>query len=141
MAAVLFFLLHHEMIAYRVNPKWLDRASLGPLRLINLASVFYLACRFRTQIYPCVAWRGFALLSRHSLQVFAYHLIPVYLVALLFEERLLHRATPLPLEIQAAFIVLCVASLFLIAGLAKLIKEAGLRIRSKPRVSSVLAAQ
>ena len=115
---VVCFALRHDLFGVEFDSHWTARSQLGPLRLLNFACVVYLAARFRHWIEPRIAWRGLWLLSRNSLQVFAFHLVPVYLVALVVTQRI---AVPWP--VQLASVALCVGGLFEIAWLAERAKQ------------------
>jgi hypothetical protein len=112
------FVLRHNLLGLSVDNKWVDGSSLGPLRLLNFVCITFLICRFRRHIEKYIAWRGFALLSKHSLQVFAFHLFPIYLAAIVIGGK-----TSLPILAKFLVVGFCFASLFLIAFLAQLFKQ------------------
>jgi hypothetical protein len=134
--ALILFALRHNLLGMNVNYRLTDRALLGPLRLLNFACITFLICSARGLIEKCIAWRGFALLSRHSLQVFAFHLFPFYIVAVLVGSR-----TYLPVWAQLLAIGFCIISLFVIALLAKLFKDARLRLFTKRQAVSALPSR
>jgi len=111
--AAFFFCLRHGLLEIKVNESLVGRSSLGPLRLVNFTCVVFLIARARGVLGQFIAWRGFAFLSQHSLQVFAFHLIPVYFVGLVLGKR-----TSLPPSWQWLVVMFCIFSLFLIAFLA-----------------------
>ena len=129
--AVALFALRQNLVGINVNYRLVDRSSLGPLRLFNFACVTFLICSGRGVIEKLIAWRGFALLSRHSLQVFAFHLFPFYFLAVFMGSR-----RYLPVWAQVLAVGFCIVSLFGIAVLARLFKDARLRIFSKRQVGS-----
>jgi hypothetical protein len=128
---VLCFVQHHGIWKFELSPGWVDRSTVGLIRLVNFASVVFLICKARPLIEKIISWSGFAFLSRHSLQVFAFHLYPIYLLAVAFGDNL-----SLPFALQLAFIAICIASLFQIAFLAEGFRLAveNLRVRV-PRVN------
>jgi len=112
--AVFFFLWHQHVFEPPLNEWWVRRSSLGPLRILNFGSIAFLAARFRGYVEPFINWTGFALLSRHSLQVFAFHLIPIYGVAL----GIAGEEVQLARWVQMLFISSGVIGLFCIAWLS-----------------------
>ncbi|HEU5125679.1 MAG TPA: OpgC domain-containing protein [Verrucomicrobiae bacterium] len=116
--AIIFFAWHHRLLEIPINARWVERSSMGALRLLNFACLAFLAARFREPIGKVIGWKGLAFLSRHSLQVFAFHLIPIYAAALFITGR-----TQLPWWAQLLFIAFCEPGLFYIAWLAKLAKK------------------
>ncbi len=110
---VLFFLLRHHLVPVHVWPRLADRSSLGPLRLVDFSCAAFLVSSFRGPLRKFVDWPGLAFLSRHSLQVFSFHLFPIYLVALALAV-----TTTLPAVGQCLVMLFCLASLFVIALLA-----------------------
>jgi hypothetical protein len=117
-AAVIFFALHREILDIRLSQRWIDRSSLGPLRLLNFACLAFLAAIFRKQIEQVIAWKGLTFLSRHSLQVFAFHLIPVYVASLFIVGR-----TVMSWQEQLLFIGFCILGLYQIAWTSHFIKD------------------
>ncbi len=130
--AVSFFIMRHKFVELPIDDRWVNWSFLGPLRLLDFACVTFLICRLRGQIERYIAWQGFAFLSKHSLQVFAFHLIPIYLVGLVLGEK------TLPIWAQLLVMGFCIASLFLIAFLAALFKKHRTRFRSKQQVGSIV---
>jgi hypothetical protein len=116
--AVFFFAWHHKVLEIPLSGWWVERSSLGPLRLVNFFCLAFLAARFRNQIGKIIGWKGLSFLSRHSLQVFAFHLIPVYIGALFVAGK-----TQLDWWEQLLFIGLCVFGLYYIAWLSELVKR------------------
>ena len=123
------FALRHNLIGIDVNSRLVDRALLGPLRAFNFACIAFLVCLARGQMAKFIAWRGFAFLSRHSLQVYAFHLVPLYVVAVLIQDM-----AYLPFWAQMLAVAFCILSLFGIALLAKSFKDFRVRILAKRRV-------
>lgn len=60
---------------------WTSRAKLGPLRLFNFFILAYLTTGLVTRFPRAFTGRWFRFLGRHSLQVFSYHLLLIYLAA------------------------------------------------------------
>ena len=72
--AVLSFLARHGFLS--LNPDyflWIDKWTLGPLRLLNFASWVALLLAWNPRV-PARLLAPVALLGRHSLAVFAFHL-------------------------------------------------------------------
>jgi hypothetical protein len=115
---LLCFFLHHDLLWTSPGERWAGRSYLGPIRLLNFASITFLICKGRGWIEKFIAWRGYAFLSRHSLQVFAFHLFPFYFVGLALEGR-----TSLPAWLQLLAILLCIGGLFFIAFLSRCFKD------------------
>jgi hypothetical protein len=133
---VVLFAMRHNLIGINVHYRLVDRALMGPLRLFDFACIAYLVCSARGWMERLIGWRGFAFLSRHSLQVFAFHVFPLYLVAVLMGNR-----TSVPVWAQLLAVVFCIMSLFQIALLAKLFTSASLRFFGKRQVGSALPAR
>jgi hypothetical protein len=131
--ALSLFALRHDLVGINVNSRLIDRTGLGPLRLFNFACITFLICSGRGLIEKLIAWRGFALLSKHSLQVFAFHLFPLYFVAIFMGSR-----TYIPIWAQLLAVLFCLTSLFQIAFLAKLFKDVRLRLLGKRQVGPAL---
>ena len=114
--ALLLFFLRHDLFGFTIHSDnyLVDRSLLGPIRLIDFICICFLVTRMRLCLAPYINWSGFAFLSRHSLQVFAFHLYPIYFAALFLKER--PSSSPL---LQVCLIALCIGSLFLIAYLAR----------------------
>ena len=117
LVALTFFLLRHDFLGINVNTRLVDRSCLGPLRLLDFFCVVFLLCKGRRQIEEYIAWKGFSFLSRNSLQVFAFHLLPIYFAALVVENKV-----PLPILTQLLVIIFCIASLFQIALFTQMFK-------------------
>jgi hypothetical protein len=78
--AVLSFLARHGFLS--LNPDcflWIDKWTLGPLRLLNFASWVALLLAWNPRVPACLL-APVAFLGRHSLAVFAFHL-PLVVVA------------------------------------------------------------
>jgi len=66
-----------------------EKSHLGWLRLINVLLIAYLISRL-LQTFPHVfRWRWLAFLGEHSLPVFTYHVLMLYLLEF-FEKKLLN---------------------------------------------------
>jgi hypothetical protein len=112
------FALRHGFWRLLPGDMWIGGAALGPLRLLNFACVAYLISRYRDYIEKCIAWKGFAFLSRHSLQVFAFHLFPMCLLSVLLKQRLI-----LSVSAQLFFVFFSVSGLFIIAFISQSLKD------------------
>lgn len=128
--AVLFLACRHRVLEMPIKSWWVDRSSLGPVRLLDFGCIVFLAARFRGMVGRLIGWKGFAFLSRHSLQVFAFHLIPIYLAAFVIVDR-----AKLAWWAQLMFIGFCVLGLFLIAWMSNLVKSRFRKIQSAPPVA------
>lgn len=125
-AVCILFFMHHGLLGLSVNRRWTDRATVAPLRLLDFFCIVFLVSKFRTKIEKLIAWRGFAFLSKHSLQVFGFHLFPIYLVTLV----LLGRRDTFPVWLQLVAVGLCVSGLFVIAFAASCAKSLQRRFSS-----------
>lgn len=114
--AMALFLLHHGLLGVNVCSWLIERSCLAPLRLINFFCIVFLICNGRRRVEKYIAWDGFAFLSKHSLQVFAFHLFPIYLAALLINNK-----PPLAIGTQLLVISFCIVSLFQIAYFTRLV--------------------
>lgn len=114
--ALFLLFLRHDLfgVTLHSNNCLVDRSSLGPVRLIDFICICFVAARMRVYFAPYINWSWFRFLSRHSLQVFAFHLYPIYFIALFLKER--PSNSPL---FQAFLMALCAGSLFLIAFVAR----------------------
>lgn len=112
-----FFALRHQLLEIHINEKWFERSSLGLLRLLDFACLAFLVARFRTKIEKIIGWKGLNFLSQHSLQVFAFHLIPIYVAALFI------KGTALSWAAQILFISFCILGLFLTAWISRQLKS------------------
>ena len=113
MVFCLLLFMRHGWLGEPVSHKWTDRSTVGPLRLLDFYSIVFLVCRFRPRIEKLIAWRGFAFLSRNSLQVFAFHLFPVYIAAIV----LMRNKHDLSVPWQLLVVGFSIAGLFVIAFL------------------------
>ena len=132
---LVLFAMRHNLLGININYRLVDRALMGPLRLFDFACITYIVCGARRWMEKCLAWRGFALLSKHSLQLFAFHVFPLYLVGVFMGNR-----TSLPIWAQLLAAVFCILSLFQIALLTKQFK-ASLRFFGKRHVGSAVPAR
>ena len=114
----ILFMMRHGVFDWTPPYQLTTRLTLGPLRLLNFFAAVFLLCKIRPLVEKWIAWRGFAFLSKHSLQVFAFHLFPVYLAALVIGDRI-----SLPWWGQLLFVLFCLAGLFYIAFLAQFFKR------------------
>jgi hypothetical protein len=112
------FLTRHGVFGWRFPYQLTERSILGPIRLLNFFAAVFLLSKIRPYVEGWIAWKGFAFLSKNSLQVFAFHLFPIYLAALFIGDR-----TSLPWWGQLLFIIFCIAGLFLIAFLSTRFRE------------------
>ena len=123
--AVMFFLLRHAMLGMSFDSNWTQRSSLGFIRLLNVGALLFLFVCFREKIETIIAYKGLAFLSKHSLQVFSFHLLPVYCVSYFIVG-----SVCLSWVTQWIIILYCIAGIFVIAYIAELIKRiAQLEIR------------
>jgi peptidoglycan/LPS O-acetylase OafA/YrhL len=97
---------------------------------LDFACVAFLAARFRVMGERLIRWKGLVFLSRHSLQVFAFHLIPIYLAGFVIAKKV-----DLAWWEQIMFIGFCVLGLFLIAWISNLVKMRFRKIRTAPPVT------
>ena len=134
--ALLCFAWSHDVFRLPFSQIWVRRSSIAPVRLANFICLAFLAARFRGPVGKLIKGRELALLSQHSLQVFAFHLIPIYGAAVLFTER-----GQLPWWAQLLFICPCVLGLFYIAWLSSLVKSTAARLRGRPTVVLPLQAE
>lgn len=131
--AVFFFAGRHHVPELRIRDWWFDRSLLGPLRLLDFSCIVFLVARFRGMIGRFINWNGFTFLSRHSLQVFAFHLIPIYLAAFVIEGK-----GSLAWWTQMLFVGFSVLGLFWIAWVSNVVKN---RFRKIPSASPVADAK
>jgi hypothetical protein len=118
-AALGFFLLRHELIPGISIPfRLVDRSCVGPLRLLNFACLTFLLVVTKRHFENHVSVKGLALLSRNSLQVFAFHLIPVALVAVMAEKK-----SHWPIWLQLLVVAVCIAWLFQTAFFMQMYKD------------------
>ncbi len=77
--AGLLWATRHAFLDSPWSYAWLDaltnKNNLAPLRLINVALVFYLVHLALARFPSLIQWRPLALLGRHSLPVFAGHIV------------------------------------------------------------------
>jgi hypothetical protein len=57
---------------------WISRSGLGPARLLNFAVLAYLIARLGAAFPRLLVWPWAAYLGRHSLEVFAFHVLVAY---------------------------------------------------------------
>ena len=109
------YLLRHSAAGMSIGQEWAAGSTMGPLRLLNFLSFAFVTAYGRELLQNAVSWRGFEFLSRHSLQVFAFHLMPICLLT-----RLIDSKTSISVSVQCAAFLFCAAWLFLTAALASL---------------------
>jgi len=109
------YVLRHSAAGISIGQEWAAGSTMGPVRLLNFLSVAFAAAFCRKLLQNAVSWRGFEFLSRHSLQVFAFHLMPICLLT-----RLIDSKTSISVSVQCAAFLFCAAWLFLTAALASL---------------------
>ncbi|MDR3457143.1 MAG: OpgC domain-containing protein [Verrucomicrobiae bacterium] len=132
---LLLFSLRHQVLPVTVWQPLVDRSSLGPLRFLDFTCVAFLVSSLRDPLQKFITWPVLTFLSKHSLQVFAFHLFPIYLTALALSGAATYSlpgqwlvtlglagAAPLSLLGQSLVMAFCLASLCLIAVLAKNLK-------------------
>jgi hypothetical protein len=61
------------------------RETFGPLRVINLLTLAYLIVCFATLFPKFLKWPWFSYLGQHSLQVFTFHLVLIYVISPLYD--------------------------------------------------------
>lgn len=88
-AALFFCMLRNGF--FGVNPFetfWLfvRKDELGIMRLLNVAALAYLFAVARAYFDKIPTWRWFGSLGRHSLQVYAYHVILIFALAPLIPQ-------------------------------------------------------
>jgi len=115
--ALAFFSFRHDLWGIHLNKRWVGRSNLGPLRLLNIACLIFLVCKVRRQTEKYIAWKGFAFLSKHSLQVFAFHLFPLYVLGIVFGARM-----SVPIWEQVIAMGFGILGLFQIAFISQLVK-------------------
>jgi hypothetical protein len=120
----ILFLTRHGVIGWTFPHQLTERSTLGPIRLVNFFAAVFLLCKTRPFVEKWIAWKGFAFLSKNSLQVFAFHLFPIYLAALVIGQTRL-----LPWWGQLLFFAFCIAGLFHIAFLSTRFRELRQRAR------------
>lgn len=81
--ATLLFLLRQDLIAinFLESEAIISKERLGLLRLINFAALVYLVGMLRSKFNKLFEWRWLAGLGQHSLQVFAFHVGLIFLLA------------------------------------------------------------
>ena len=109
------YMLRHSATGMSIGQEWAAGSTMGPLRLLNFLSVAFAVAYGRNLLQNAVSWRGFEFLSRHSLQVFAFHLMPICFLTHLIDSK-----TPISVSLQCAAFLFCAAWLFLTAELASL---------------------
>ena len=109
------YLLRHSAAGMNIGQEWAAGSTMGPLRLLNFLAVAFATAFGRELLQKALSWRGFVFLSRHSLQVFAFHLMPICLLTSLISSK-----TPVSVSMQCMAFVFCAAWLFLTAALASL---------------------
>ena len=130
--ALTFFLTRHGLLMDETKvpgfATLIDKKHLGVLRLFNAAVVFYLIGSLQSRWEPGHVFKGLAYLGRHSLQVYAFHVVLVcYLYALL--ERVAQWSTGASILLTVA----CVCSLFIPACLDEIRMRQSLRPRQANR--------
>lgn len=132
-----FFLLlaRHQPALLDVFPFSIQHATekshLGWLRLINVLLITYLTARF-VQTYPHLfRWRWFAFLGAHSLPVFTYHLLMLYLLEFFVRKPVASYGTGPALLLSMLFIL----SLTLPAWVHSHYKERKTKTRNQPALT------
>jgi hypothetical protein len=109
------YVLRHSAAGMSIGQEWAAGSTMGPLRLLSFLCFAFVAASGRELLQKAVSWRGFEFLSRHSLQVFAFHLMPICLLTSWISSK-----TPISVSVQCAAFFFCAAWLFLTAALASL---------------------
>jgi hypothetical protein len=124
--AIFFFLLQHQIIPSLWSDQhfgiMLNKPSLGALRLMSSAFIFYLVAVAGTRFPRLLSWRPLAMLGRHPLPIVASQCVLV--LVLLAHDSFFTTATD-------RWIVsgITIASLFAVAGLCEILQR-------KPAVST-----
>lgn len=108
-----------------------EKSHLGWLRLINVLLITYLTARL-VQAYPHLfRWRWFAFLGAHSLPVFTYHLLMLYLLEFFVRKPIASYGTGPALLLSMLFIL----SLTLPAWVHSHYKERKTKTRNQPALT------
>jgi hypothetical protein len=75
-----------QLVAAQINNWWLFepltvKEHLGLLRVVNFAALSYVIASIYRHFGRLITWRWFATLGQHSLQVYAFHVVLLFLVA------------------------------------------------------------
>ena len=112
LGSLFFFLFKHHLVLDNLFKldlyPWLGRQSLGPLRLVNFFMIVYLVTVISVRLKKYLEWRALAFLGRHSLQVFTFHVLLVYLMLTFY-----YRLIPLSWVIIILFNLVVIAALFI----------------------------
>ena len=79
--AIICFLLRHNIIEIGLNEAIISKERLGLLKLINFASIIYLVAAIRSRFDRFFQWRWLSELGQHSLQVYAFHVGLIFMLA------------------------------------------------------------
>lgn len=74
----------------------LSKDRLGLIRLVNFAAIAYLVAGLRHQFRRVMTWPWFSSLGQHSLQVYAFHVVLIFLLAPILP---MVRSLPQPLSL------------------------------------------
>ena len=80
--AAFFFAQRHGLIDLSI-PQWqglITNVKLGPLRLVNFATDVYLIAYLLRKFPTWMRWRPLVFLGEHSLQVFSWHLLLLFII-------------------------------------------------------------
>jgi len=116
--ALILFLLRHEVIGGGLSEVLVSRERLGILRVLNFAAIAYLLACARVHLSKILTWRWFTSLGQHSLQVYAFHVVLIFLIAPLVPEL---RSLSQPMA--AAVTIVSVSSLSIPAWFHRLYRE------------------
>ena len=113
--SLFFFAERHGLIDLPI-PEWqwqklVTKVKVGPLRLLNFATHAYLIAYLFRKFPTWLRWRPFVFLGEHSLQVFSWHLILLWIIV---PFKVLHRPGPV---VQLLLLLACTLSLFIPAYL------------------------
>lgn len=94
--AIILCLMRHELLFVDMSYLTILTAKdhLGFLRIINFAAISYIVMGAYTQIGKLLKWNWIRSLGQHSLQVYAFHVILLFLLAPLLPQL---RSLPLPI--------------------------------------------
>jgi len=112
LGGLFFFLYKHQLVLdnfFKLDLyPWLGRQSLGPLRLVNFFMIVYLVTVISVRLKRYLEWRALAFLGQHSLQVFTFHVLLVYLMLTFY-----YRLIPLGWVIIVLFNLAVITTLFI----------------------------
>ncbi|HEU5079437.1 MAG TPA: OpgC domain-containing protein [Opitutaceae bacterium] len=111
LAAAFLFCVRHAWIHLPMRPALLDwltnKNNMAPLRLFNTALLFYLVYALVSRAPQWFSWRPLAFLGRHSIFVFAGHILVAYSIQsypAFFDGSVFGRACSTAIMIVALFV-------------------------------------